>query len=39
MIKDGLLITPEWDNTNKYLKSGTRTESIDITKIIKEISR
>lgn len=36
MIKDGLLRTPEWDNTNKYLKSGTRTESIDITKIIKE---
>ena len=30
MIRDSLLVTPEFKNINKYLESGTRTEITDI---------
>lgn len=36
MINDGLLMVPDLENVDKYLKSGTRTEITDITKITAE---
>ena len=38
MIRDNLLVAPELNNVNKYLKSGTRTEITDkISKIGKTL--
>ena len=36
MKKEGLLIEPEFDNINKYLESGTRTQITDVLKKLSE---
>jgi len=36
MVNDGLLVVPNLEDTDQYLKGGTRTEIIDVSSIIKK---